>query len=273
MIIKKYGKIVLSTLFVGLFVFFTFYDYQFSSLIVNPESLFAQFFYMFGELPGTFVGLASLAILTTSYKQEEKKYATIGLFVATNCMSIIICFQIIRYLDLNLFPFILLSFILSFITLYSANKLSIEKKIYLRKYAYVGLITMILGILIPNLIKIIWARPRYRILLGNDILYQPWYSPQGFTLDDDWKSFPSGHSAAAAVSLVYLYLPKVFDRLKGKEPVILSFVILWIVNVMISRVIRGDHFVTDTLIGTGLSCLIFIQAHKLFINNTKDKDQ
>lgn len=271
MIIKKYKKIGLIGFFVGLFVFFSFFDLQFSNLVVNQKSLYAHFFYMFGELPGTFMGLVSLAILTVSYKQEGKKYATIGLFIATNCMSLILCYQMIQYLGLNRFPTILIGFILSFIVIHGADKLSIEKKKYLRKYAIVGFLTMALGILIPNLIKIIWARPRYRILIGSDIAYQAWFNPQGMTFEDDWKSFPSGHSAAAAVSLVYIYLPQIFDRLKGKEPVILSIIVLWIINVMISRVIRGDHFVTDTLVGTGLSCIIFIQLHKLLIENTKKK--
>ena len=271
MFVRRRERIGFVLLFIGLFIFFTFFDLQFSNFIVNRTSSFGQFFYMFGELPGTFVGLVSLALLTVSYPKLDK-YRNLNSIVfglMTEIMGFILSFQIIRYLKLEVFPYLLLGLVLSIVVLYWANQLSDDVKNNIRPYAYVGFLTMALGIIIPNLLKIIWARPRYRIIDEN-VLYHAWYIRSGIALDDNWKSFPSGHSAAAAVSLVYLYLPQVFKRFEGKERLILFVILAWIGCVMISRVIRGDHYVTDTLFGSGITFLIFTYLNKLFIYNRKE---
>lgn len=267
MLIKKHEKIILISLYIGLIILFSFIDLNFTKLIYNQSSLFGQFFFMFGELPGTFVGLACFSILTTSYTNDNPTLSDLNRIIfglITFILSFILSFQMIRYLKLELFPFIFVGMIISMSLIYHSNQFSDEKKKHIRVYALIGALTMILGILVPNLIKIIWARPRYRIFNGDDILYRAWYIRSGFTFDDNWKSFPSGHSAAATISLVYIYLPQLFDKLKGKERKILIITSIWIVLVMISRVIVGDHFVSDTLFGTGITLLIFIGLNKLF---------
>ena len=271
MFIKRFEKYVFLILFTLLFIFFTFYDLQLSNLIVNKTSFFGQFFYMFGELPGTFVGLVSLALLTVSHTKDDK-YKNLNIIVfglMTEIMGIILSFQLIRYLKIDVFPYLLFGLVLSIIVLYWANQLSDDIKQNIRPYAYVGFLTMALGVIVPNLLKIIWARPRYRILDEN-VLYQAWYIRSGITFDDNWKSFPSGHSATATVSLVYLYLPQLFNRLRGKERNILLIILTWIGCVMISRVIKGDHYMTDTLIGSGITLFIFIHLNRLFIHNRKE---
>lgn len=271
MFVRRSERNIFAVLIMILFVFFTFFDLQFSEFIVNRTSIFGQFFYMFGELPGTFVGLVSLALLTVSYPKLDKykKLNSIVFGLMTEIMGFILSFQLVRYLKLDVFPYSLFGLVLSTIVLYWANQLSTDIKRNIRPYAYVGFLTMTLGILVPNLIKIIWARPRYRIIDEN-VMYHAWYIRSGIALDDNWKSFPSGHSAAATVSLIYLYLPQVFKRFKGKERTILFVILTWIFSVMISRVIRGDHYVTDTLFGSGITFLIFIYLHKLFIHNRKE---
>ena len=48
MIISKKEKRIVLVVFISLFIIFTFYDLNFSNWIVNRESLFGQFFYVFG---------------------------------------------------------------------------------------------------------------------------------------------------------------------------------------------------------------------------------
>jgi len=227
---------------------------------------------MFGELPGTFVGLVSFAILTTSYTKDNQKAKDTNIIfygLITLLLGFILSFQVIRYLRLELFPYLFIGLFVSMMVLYWSNQMSNERKNHIRSYAYIGALTMVFGIIVPQLLKIIWARPRYRILDGDDSLYRMWFMISGFSFDDNWKSFPSGHSAAASISLVYLYLPQLFDKLKGKERMILKIVGTWIILVMISRVVIGDHFMTDTLFGSGLTIIIFIVLDKLFNPNKK----
>jgi len=270
--LRKYEKIIIVSISIILIIFFTFYDLQFSKLVVNESSTFGKFFYMFGELPGTFGGLVSFAILTTSYTKDNQKAKDTNIIfygLITLLLGFIFSFQVIRYLELELFPYLFIGLFVSMTLLYWSNQVSDEKKNHIRSYAYIGALTMVLAIVIPQLLKIIWARPRYRILNGDDSLYRMWFMISGFSFDDNWKSFPSGHSAVASISIVYLYLPQLFDKLKGKERTILKIVGTWIILVMISRVVLGDHFMTDTLFGSGLTIIIFIVLDKLFNPNKK----
>lgn len=270
--LNKKEKLILLVLFLVSIVFFTQYDLIFTKLVYQPNSEFGKFFWMFGELPGTFAGVTCLAILTTSYtKDDEQKrdYNRIFYGLLTFIMGFVMSIQLIKYLELEFFPYIFIGFILSMILIVWADQLSDTKKKHVRVYAFIGILTVILGILIPNVIKLVWARPRYRIILENDQLFRYWFDRVGFAMNDDWKSFPSGHSAAAATSLVYTFLPQLYDKLKGKERRILVVCSLWIFIVMISRVVMGDHFVTDTLFGSGITILVFSGLKSLFLNHKK----
>jgi len=271
-LLNKKEKLILVILYLVSIVIFTQYDLTISKYLYQPNSGFGKFFWMFGELPGTFAGLVSLALLTTSYTgndEQKRDYNRIFFGLLTFIMGFVISIQLIKYLELEFFPYIFIGFILSMILVVWANQLSDVKKKQIRVYAFIGILTVILGILIPNVIKLVWARPRYRIMIGDDTLFRYWFDRVGFTFDDNWKSFPSGHSAAAATTLVYTFLPQLFDKLKGKERSILVVCSLWIMIVMVSRVVMGDHFVTDTLFGSGLTIIVFSYLKSLFLNHKK----
>jgi len=272
MLLKRKEKIILVLIYLILIVIFTQYDLMFSKLIYQANSGFGKFFWMFGELPGTFAGLTCLAILTTSYtgKDDTKRnYNQISYGLLTFIMGFVMSIQLIKYLELEFFPNIFIGFVLSMVLIVWSNQLNDIKKKQIRVYAYIGILTVILGIIVPNLIKLVWARPRYRIFIGDDTQFRYWFNRVGFTYDDNWKSFPSGHSAAAATTLVYTFLPQLFDKLKGKERSILLVCSLWIIIVMVSRVVMGDHFMSDTLFGSGITILIFTGLKSLFLKHKK----
>jgi len=271
-LLNKKEKLILVVIYLVSIVLFTKYDLIFTKLVYHQNSGFGKFFWMFGELPGIFAGVVCLAILTTSYtKSDELKrdYNRIIFGLLTFIMGFVISVQLIKYLKLEFFPYIFIGFIISMILIVWANQLSDTKKKQIRIYAFIGILTVVLGILIPNIIKLVWARPRYRIMVENDQLFRYWFDRVGFTLDDDWKSFPSGHSAAAATTLIYTFLPQLFDKLKGKERSILLVCTVWIIVVMVSRVVMGDHFMTDTLFGSGITIIVFSSLKSLFLNHKK----
>lgn len=271
-LLNKKEKLILVVIYLVSIVLFTQYDLSVSKLVYQPNSGFGKFFWMFGELPGTFAGVTCLALLTTSYTgndEQKRDYNRIFYGLLTFIMGFVMSIQLIKYLELEFFPYIFIGFILSMILIVWANQLSETKKKQIRVYAFIGILTVILGILIPNVIKLVWARPRYRIMVEDVQLYRYWFDRVGFTLDDNWKSFPSGHSAAAATSLVYTFLPQLYDKFRGKERSILFVCSLWIIIVMVSRVVMGDHFVTDTLFGSGITIIVFSSLKSLFLNHKK----
>jgi len=239
-VLKKNEKLILVVIYLVSIALFTQYDLSVSKLVYQPNSGFGKFFWMFGELPGTFAGITCLALLTTSYTgndEQKRDYNRVFYGLLTFIMGFVMSIQLIKYLELEFFPYIFIGFILSMILIVWANQLSETKKKQIRVYAFIGILTVILGILIPNVIKLVWARPRYRIMIEDAQLFRYWFDRAGFTLDDNWKSFPSGHSAAAATSLVYTFLPQLFDKFKGKERSILVVCSLWIIIVMVARVV------------------------------------
>jgi membrane-associated phospholipid phosphatase len=268
MLLTKKEKYALISLFVVLIAVFTFLDLPFTKLVFDRDSLFGRFFWVFGELPSTFIGTAGFAFLAMSYTKNNNIILILNILIfglLSILLGLLMGFQVLHYLEFEVMPFALMGSLISLLLLYVSSRMSIEKKKHLRIYAIIVVLTVFLSILIPNIIKILWARPRYRIFNGDDSLFRAWYDRSGITNNDDWKSFPSGHSALSTSILLYTFLPQLFDKLKGKERQIMFFCSVWIVLVMLSRVVMGDHFVTDTLFGTGITLLLFAGFKKLFL--------
>ena len=125
----------------------------------------------------------------------------------------------------------------------------------------VGLVVLILGeIIIVNLIKLGWSRPRMRLLNEYpDFTFNSWWTIGSADMADalaegigadEFKSFPSGHTANAAV-LMYL-LPvlawvSVRWRPLARRAVLVG--VVWTVAVAASRIVVGAHFLTDVTVG------------------------
>lgn len=267
MLLNQKEKKILALTFIILIAIFTFFDLQFTKLVFDRESLFGKFFWVFGELPGTILGTASFAVLAVSYTKTNKLLKWVNLLffsIMTLLMGLMVGYQVLHYLDFET-SFAGLGSLLGVLFIVLANRLSLEKKKEVRVYAAITAWLVFLAIFGANMIKILWARPRYRIFNGDDSMFQPWYVWNGMTSNDDYKSFPSGHSALSATILAATFLPHYFKRLEGKERQILLIASIWIGLVMLSRVVMGDHFVTDTLFGTLLTVLLFTGLKKIFL--------
>lgn len=103
-------------------------------------------------------------------------------------------------------------------------------------------------------LKLTWGRVRFRQMDGNFSLFTPWYIPRGFT---GFYSFPSGHTANAAVifTLVYYlkFLPQKYRLLK---PLSYIFLTVWVLLLAFSRVRVGAHFLSDVLCGAAVTFAI-----------------
>ncbi len=131
-------------------------------------------------------------------------------------------------------------------------------------------------------LKIVSGRARYRMMhlvttaTGEDAFsyYTPWYVFNGKrTVFEKWvelgvnengfKSFPSGHTSAGAITVCLIVLPKLFknlNTLKGKT-VCYGIAIIFPIIVAISRVVVGAHFLTDVLFAgaTTFICYFIIE--------------
>lgn len=156
----------------------------------------------------------------------------------------------------------------------------INKEHILKFYLYLFVVVILASALIEGF-KILMPRVRYTTIVDphfGPLLYRPWYQPNFLLTDyfkqhpdelkniEEIKSFPSGHSAIAfASAFVLMYLPRLFPRLKGKEPLFFLGGMLFFVLVAISRMMIGAHYLSDTMFA-GLICLsLYFVSNEIYL--------
>lgn len=129
--------------------------------------------------------------------------------------------------------------------------------------------------ILTHLIKIPWARPRMRLLvssLGQMVSFHPWYQPgladkaqliaSGIPADE-LKSFPSGHTTAAATILSLYYIACASPLLRSRRYHFFFGGLVWTLLVALSRIIIGAHFLTDVTAAFAITFSIFVIAGRL----------
>lgn len=112
-----------------------------------------------------------------------------------------------------------------------------------------------------EILKNLWGRVRFRSPHGLQ-LFTPWYLPQGINGN---KSFPSGHTTAASITLCLLALPQFYHR---PIPVwITAVAFLSPLLMAVSRMIMGAHYLSDTtfaflIVYTIVELLIYIRKKR-----------
>lgn len=100
-----------------------------------------------------------------------------------------------------------------------------------------------------NLLKYIWARPRFDDMLAAGASFErfsAWFAPFGA----GGSSFPSGHTAAAAGVLILWLAADVFPALRRHLPAVDLFCFAYIAFMAGCRVVIGRHFLSDTVAAT-----------------------
>ncbi|MCH4015202.1 MAG: phosphatase PAP2 family protein [Solobacterium sp.] len=133
---------------------------------------------------------------------------------------------------------------------------------------------VILSMVIVNVLKLIWARPRFIYMDDPQREFKAWYVINGPALvSDAYKSFPSAHTVSAGTSLSLCWLPCACTKLKDRKKTILVLTWIVILFVAVSRIFAGMHFLSDTLGGMGLAVLIYwLLDRRVCRNETKAVD-
>lgn len=130
-----------------------------------------------------------------------------------------------------------------------------------RKYSYYIIYMMLSEVLINNVIKIIFRRPR----------------PSNLALViENTYSFPSGHTMAACI-ITYLIGNYISKKYSAKKYLITSLEIIIILLVGSSRVYLGVHYFTDIIGAILISIAIILLANDLeifkkYINRGNEND-
>lgn len=274
---------VLSALFCALLVLATFFDLDISRALVNlgegeyySRDLFGRFFETFGLLPlYIFVDIAAAIVFHYSLRRKKGAGRTAALiFAVVLClaMSYHAFYKIFKYLSQHFgfeqslggfsdtAAYFLLGALLGGGVFYLTRKLSSAALNSLFLWAIVIMFAAAFSQLFTQSVKLFAGRARYRAMnvWGDFSEYTKWFEFCGKRLssdvrlpaDDVYKSFPSGHSASAAMFAVVAAFPFSFFKC-GKKIKIFFYVFAsaWIACTMITRITVGAHFASDVLVG------------------------
>lgn len=147
------------------------------------------------------------------------------------------------------------------------------------RVAVVMLLVVVIELILINVIKVGWERPRMRMLEelaadGNTALsFHSWWQPgtpergelitSGVTVAEEFKSFPSGHTANAAVAILLTSLVVLRPSLWAQKAWLFWGGAAWALYVGFSRIIMGAHFLTDTVTGLTITFVVILVAYRV----------
>lgn len=304
---KKSTKIVIfSTLcaaFIAALIVGSIYDLEISNELAQltprvyySQNRFATIFETFGESAVYVLCVAALAILffkikKTAFRKNYVKWLlTIIILLLSLAITVYGVLKVVSYLKIhtNLEDFfmttaskVLLGIVMASIMLaiYSVCGLIREQTLdSLYKWAIAVLAVAALSNAITQVAKHIFCRTRFRAMIyeGQIDSYTPWFiinTNKFASVGDYFKSFPSGHCCAAASVFLLLLLPVFYPKFNHK-PFKISMTIActaYTLCVMLSRIVAGAHFFTDTLIGSGITIACIVAYYFAIIKNKKVK--
>jgi len=249
-------------------------DYSLSNKIINPDSLWAGFFNLFGEQPAFIALFAGIVILYGARKRDvnwkntvKTVIAALFLLISSFQIAFMPTYYIYEHSDKGI-PLIMWIVTAVLVILFTAagfliaNKVRIEKFKKAKKYGLILIVLVASELLLVNILKIVWARPRMRSIDSID-QFKYWYQINGLSNDNELKSFPSGHTANGFVVIAFVMFFGVVDKLR--KNIYLSFAVIWGALVALSRVVRGDHFLSDVLMSCLLTFLLFLLIQKIVL--------
>lgn len=285
--------IVLFAVLLLLLVFGTFCDLQISHAIVDLEpgayyskNVLGVIFESFGEMPVYIVPTIALGVLFFYLKKISKmpKGAKIALMVFIIVFSIGFNYygshKLLKYYGIHVNELKVegiyktlcegaLGVVLTALWFFIASRV---KEKHLKSAAICALIVVLTTALSQGavqLIKPVFGRARYRLMnmSGDFSEYTPWYVVNGgrqatveqlaMGIKDGYKSFPSGHTAAAAVVFSLMSIPVVFKLDRKTDLLITVATTLLVFAVALSRIIMGAHYLTDVTMGAILTVISY----------------
>ncbi len=281
---KLIGVVVAAACFVALLIVATFYDLKINVALGDADSVYGQFFRLFGELTGWIVVPIACAFLFQVTPKDNKGGVVVRIFwcVATFVGWVLVMKYILEefsgeayaegfygspYSHVILYAVVFAVFLTAAIL---ADTCRIPKNtLYkLAMFAAALLFALAISQILTNVLKVTWTRQRFRNLpVGNgesdSTGFTPWYHPNfgknkgvnyfpdsaGMKKSEGYSSFPSGHTAGAAITFVLVMLPDLFEKLKKYKICFYVFAILYTAAVAVSRIVNRAHYLSDTVFG------------------------
>ncbi len=280
-----YKKVLYLSVSISLFglLLGSFFDLRVSQSICNQSSMFGVIFAGFGQTPMMLCYLSSVAFCIASFDRNRlEKSVPLCLFSLLDLVAVALYFkdsyENMQNKVLGSVILIVISLVFTAAVYLLCDKSDKDK---LRKLSlFLGLTPMLI-FLSYEIIKQFRGRPRYRMLSGrDDISFENWWN---FTSNvkkefasviakEEFKSFPSGHTASAAGTLLFPIIFSVIPPLKKRENIVLIICIIFPVVVGLARIVSGAHFLSDVSVGLLDATVVILLMTKVFKYKCGDYD-
>ncbi len=296
---------VFAVIFGGLLLTATFTDLQVSRLLTKyalPEGayyandFFGVVFECIGTAPELLISAVCAAMVTVWAARLGKPGALRALLV-TACGAATAGLYVWEFKDLfdyvcrhmptedGFSPFlwgisVFLALLCAALSLFAVNSASDETLRRLPRFAVVTVCSILAAMLLVQLLKNPVGRMRYRAMnvIGDWSGYTRWYVAGGqpdkewmratFGTSDAFKSFPSGHTRAAAATFYLIFLSDAAGvknrRVRGG---LWCFAVLFTGLVAVSRIVVGAHFFSDVLVGGTIGFSVCMLSGELFLRD------
>lgn len=247
-------------------------DYNISKALINRDSIWAEFFNIFGETPAVIGLLMGTSILFLTRRRENKvwfAFATLvgGFFVLV--FSNMLVSTPVRYIfefsedgtPSTVKTIVKVVALVIAITIFIVGPRYKDKLEKVRREGLFMIVLVASTIVLVNVLKIIWGRPRMRSISSFEE-FNYWYQIAGPAASDEFKSFPSGHTANGFCILMFYVLTPYIKLFKPNT--VLIFGVIWGAFVALSRVVLGAHFLSDVLVGGYVAIFLFLIYNHLF---------
>lgn len=247
----------------------SFFDFQISSAIANPHSYLGITISAIGPT----IGFAAVALMGGGFiafglKKDYHIVLRILFFVlAACCFGVSIFYPAGEYFGVNGFSWlgvpkavgyavVLLPEAAAVVGGYFLFRNVQNKNMWIIWCIIIGLLLLALAAIVPT-IKDFMRRPRYRFLMnGHEDMFHKWFEPfkeyKQYIADnptephDNFKSYPSGHSAETAILIVAATFFPLADKKFEKYQMPAFYIACGVTAlVMFARILAAAHFLSD----------------------------
>lgn len=261
----------------------SFYDLQISKAIGDQSSFFGRFFAVYAEYPSYLVLPCCSVIVYYNAPLCASRAGKIGVKTAGVALGLVgwflFCYQSTKLFTIpDLLAFSLTTSAINEAAALAVGKLVPRKTMYrLLKFAVFAMVFAGVALALMQGMKHLWCRMRYRDMLteGNCDGFTPWYRIMAGRekLSDayHYTSFPSGHSSSVTHVFLICVLCDILPSMKNRKlryGLNAAFTVL-VVVACVSRIVNCAHFLSDVIVGAGLTYLVFLGCKKLFFGKGK----
>lgn len=257
-------------------IFGTFFDQQIATNITDTNSVMGKFVESFGLfpvlLPITICGVLFFIGLKNRKNGFLKVLAWLGLFVAFGLGTYFYYHELTKANEyaqtISKLWGLLLSLVLTLLATIGFYFLfrKVDQNDAIR-LAIMMLIVELSFLLIMEVVKNLASRPRFRYVLTGGAEFKNWYEFTPFTAkNDNFKSFPSGHTGFATTTLSIALLA----NLKRKDSPVLRLILqlgtlIFAMFIAFMRMRYGAHYLSDVGFGMLIVSSLEIIFYSIFI--------